>query len=54
MLSYVLLQEPLGEEEIEELIAEFLDVESKVLCFFVDCGNLYEFSFLLWVVLLFF
>lgn len=28
------LQEPLAEEEIEELLAEFLEVESKVYYFF--------------------
>lgn len=30
MLLFAVMQEPLGEEEIEELIAEFLEVESKV------------------------
>lgn len=47
MLSLFVMQEPLGEEEIEELIAEFLEVESKVLYFCVDFSNLYKFRFLI-------
>ena len=34
MLLFAFIQEPLGEEDVEELIAEFLEVESKVSYFF--------------------
>ena len=33
-ILHLILQESLTEKEMEELISEFLEVESKVLCFF--------------------